>query len=181
MIYVFLAHGFEEIEALTPVDVLRRAELDVRTVGVGSKTITGSHGITVHCDIMDREVDLRQAEMVVLTGGLSGTKNLERSQVVQKAIDYMSEKEQWLAAICAAPSVLGRKGVLNGKTVTAYPGYEDQLMGANYTGSEVEVDGKIITGKGAGTAMSFSLKLVECLLSKERADEVGSEMQWTEK
>ncbi|MDR2932149.1 MAG: DJ-1/PfpI family protein [Oscillospiraceae bacterium] len=177
MIYVFFAHGFEEIEAVTPVDILRRAELEVVTVGIGAKTITGSHGITVHCDISDRETSSKNLEMIVLPGGLPGTLNLEKSKVVQAYIDHVIENGIWLGAICAAPSILGHKGVLAGKTVTCFPGYEEQLTGAVISPERVVQDGKLITGKGAGAAKEFSLRLVQCLLGKERADLLEASMQ----
>ncbi|GHU80631.1 thiazole biosynthesis protein ThiJ [Clostridia bacterium] len=177
MIYVFFAHGFEEIEAVTPVDILRRAELEVQTVGIGAKTITGSHGITIHCDISDKEASPKNLEMIVLPGGLPGTLNLEKSKIVQSFIDHVVENDIWLGAICAAPSILGHKGVLKGKKVTCFPGYEDELEGAEVTGERVVRDGKLITGKGAGASKEFALKLVECLLGRERADKLGASMQ----
>lgn len=178
MIYVFFAHGFEEIEALTVVDVLRRAEREVQMVGVGGKTVTGSHGITVHCDIAEREVDLRAVEMIVLPGGLPGTLNLEKSAVVQAAVDHAAANDLWLTAICAAPSILGHKGLLDGKKATCAPGFKEQLGKANYTAAAVEQDGKLVTADGAGAAMAFALRLVECLCSKERADALGQSMQY---
>ena len=177
MVYVFIAHGFEEIEALAAVDVLRRADIKTLMAGVGSKTITGSHGITVHCDIAEREVDMRAADMIVLPGGLPGTLNLEKSAVVQSCIDKALADEKWIGAICAAPSILGRRGLLAGKRVTCAPGFSDQLGDAVYTGASVEVDGKFITANGAGSAIAFALKLVECLVSREQALEIGSAMQ----
>ena len=178
MIYVFFAHGFEEIEAITAVDVLRRAELEVVTVGVGSKTITGSHGITIHCDISERQVDVRKLDMLVLPGGIPGTLNLEKSPVVKAIIEYAAANDAWLTAICAAPSILGHMGILEGKKATCAPGWEDQLEGANHTAAAVEQDGKIITADGAGSSLPFALKLVEVLISKERASDIGSAMRY---
>lgn len=177
MIYVFIAHGFEEIEALTIVDVLRRAELEVKAVGIGGKTVTGAHGITVHCDIADREADPRKLDMIVLPGGMPGTLNLEKSPVVQSFIDFAFAKELWVGAICAAPSILGHKGLLHGKRVTAFPGFEPELGEAIYTGDAVVQDEMLITGKGPGAALPFSLKLVENLLGKERADVLAASLQ----
>jgi 4-methyl-5(b-hydroxyethyl)-thiazole monophosphate biosynthesis len=178
MIYVFFAHGFEEIEALTAVDVLRRAGREVAMVGVGSKTVTGAHGITVHCDIAEREISSRGLEMIVLPGGIPGTLNLEKSKAVQAAVDHAAANNLWLAAICAAPSILGHKGLLEGKTVTCAPGFKEQLGGATYTGKSLEVDGKLITADGAGSAMAFALQLAECLTTKDAADALGASMQW---
>ncbi|WP_312645196.1 DJ-1 family glyoxalase III [Hydrogenoanaerobacterium sp.] len=170
MIYVFIADGFEEIEALTVVDILRRAELTVQMVGVSSKTVRGAHGISVLCDILDSQTDLADIEMIVLPGGMPGTLNLEKSPVVQAFIQYAVERGLPIGAICAAPSILGHLGLLDHKTITCYPGFESQMPLANYTGSACEQDGNIITGSGAGTAMEFALKLVEHLKGKERAE-----------
>lgn len=177
MIYVFFAHGFEEIEAITAVDILRRAELEVRTVGVGSKTITGSHGITVHCDIIDHMIHPKELEMIVLPGGMPGTLNLEKSKVVTELVQHCINKDIWVGAICAAPSILGHMGVLEGKKVTCYPGFEIQLDGGTFTANRVEQDGKLITAKGPGASIPFSLKLVECLCGKERADILEASLQ----
>ena len=142
MIYVFLAEGFEEIEALAPVDVLRRARLEVQTVGVGGRKITGSHGITVVCDLVDDEARIDGLEMVVLPGGVPGTPNLEASPVVQRFVDYAAQNDLWLAAICAAPSILGHKGLLDGMEATANPGFQDQLGAARLSRSEERRVGK---------------------------------------
>jgi 4-methyl-5(b-hydroxyethyl)-thiazole monophosphate biosynthesis len=177
MVYVFIAHGFEEIEALTVVNVLRRANVETITAGVGSKTITGSHGITVHCDIAEREINMRAADMIVLPGGMPGTTNLAKSVVVQKCIDYALAKDKWIAAICAAPSILGSRNLLGGKSVTCYPTFHDQLGEARYTAASVEVDGKIVTANGPGSSMKFALTLVEVLVSREHAEELAKAMQ----
>lgn len=164
MIYVFLANGFEEIEALAPVDLLRRSGKDVKLVGVGGNVITGSHGIAVQTDMTASEIVLGgELEMIVLPGGMPGTLNLEKSEIVQTAIDFCAERGIYIAAICAAPSILGHKGLLNGKTAIAYPGFETQLEGASISTSSVVQDGNIITAQGAGAAISFGLKLVEIL------------------
>ncbi len=170
MIYVFLAEGFEEVEALTPVDYLRRCELEVKTVGVTGKLVRGSHGITVMADILPEGVKPELADMIVLPGGMPGTLNLERAPIVQEMITYCVEHEIPVAAICAAPSILGHRGLLSGKTATCYTGFEDQLIGANATGEPVEKDGIFITARGAGVADRFAFKLIETLISKERAD-----------
>lgn len=178
MIYVFFAHGFEEIEAIATVDILRRAELNVRTIGIGAKTITGAHGITIHCDMIDHmATNAKGLEMIVLPGGMPGTVNLEKSQVVTAYIDHVIKNDLWLAAICAAPSILGHKGLLEGKKATCFPGFEEQLGGGEFTGARLEQDGKLITAKGAGAAIPFALRLVECLLGKERADLLEASLQ----
>lgn len=170
MIYVFLADGFEEIEALTPVDMLRRCEQEVITVGVGRNAIRGSHGIVVGTDITDEELVLGDdTEMIILPGGMPGTLNLEANPNVQKAIDFCIENNRYVAAICAAPSILGHKGLLKGKKATCYTGFESQLEGAEVSSDSVCADGNIITSRGAGTAMDFALKLAEVLTSAERS------------
>ena len=133
MIYVFLANGFEEIEALAPVDILRRAELEVKTVGVGGKTITGSHGITVTADIEEKDVTTDDMKLMILPGGMPGTLNLEKSPIVTTCAEYCAKNDIYLAAICAAPSVLGHLGLLNGKEAICFPGYEQELTGARPT------------------------------------------------
>lgn len=171
MIYVFLAEGFEEIEALAPVDLLRRCELDVKTVGINSNIIRSSRGIPVITDLDTNEIVLdNNLRMIILPGGLPGTLNLEKSQKVQEAIDFCANNDKYIAAICAAPSILGHKGLLNNKNATCSPGFKNQIQNAKYTEDLVCKDGNIITGKGAGASIEFSLALVETLISKERAE-----------
>lgn len=172
MVYVFLAEGFEEIEAITPIDLLRRAGVDVFSVGVTGKEVTGSHGITVVADITVDEANPGQLDMIVLPGGNPGYINLEKNKTVLELIDFCLENNKYVAAICAAPSILGRLGILEGKEATVYPGMEDQLKGAKVETKEVVVDGKIITSRGAGTAIAFSGALIEALVGKEEADKV---------
>lgn len=161
MIYVYLANGFEEIEALTPVDLLRRAGKKVITVGVGDNIIVGSHGIPVVADITAQEARLSdELEMIVLPGGMPGTLNLERSEYVQAAIDFCVNRNITIGAICAAPSILGHKGILRGRTAVCYEGFETQLEGAEIGKDSVAEDGNIITARGAGAAVKFALKLV---------------------
>jgi len=178
MVYIFLADGFEELEALNPVDVLRRAQIPVTTVGVGGKTVTGSHNIPVICDrTVDEITSFEDMEMVVLPGGMPGTVNLENHPVVQKVLDQAAEKEIWIGAICAAPSVLGHKGLLNGKKAVCFPGFEDALQGAELSQQSVCIDGHIITAKGAGVALPFALTLVKCLKGDAVAQNIGDTMQ----
>lgn len=168
MIYVFLAEGFEEVEALAPVDMLRRAKLDVTTVGVTGKVVTGSHGIPVTADITAEELSIgADMEMIVLPGGMPGTLHEEASSVVQAAIDYCVKNDRWISAICAAPSILGHKGLLQGKTATCYTGFEKELKGAQIGSAGVVTDGKIITARGAGVAVDFGLTLVGAMLGAE--------------
>ncbi|HIZ19523.1 MAG TPA: DJ-1/PfpI family protein [Firmicutes bacterium] len=177
MIAVFLAMGFEEIEALAVVDVLRRAELEVVTVGVGGPLVRGSHGITVAADVADTDFDPAAPEAVILPGGMPGTLNLEHSPVVQKALDEAAKRDAWIGAICAAPSILGHRGMLQGKRAVCFPGYEQELEGALPSDQPVEVDGRIITAKGAGVAIDFGLEIAARLSSPERAAKVKAAMQ----
>lgn len=170
MIYVFLAHGFEETEAIAPIDLLRRAGKQVITVGVTDNMITGSHGITVITDTIAQEASLSdELEMIVLPGGMPGTLNLEKSEYVQAAIDYCVTNNKYIGAICAAPSILGHKGLLRNRTAVCYEGFETQLEGANIGSGVVAEDGIFITARGAGVAVDFGLKLVEKVHSKEES------------
>lgn len=177
MIPVFLADGFEEIEALATVDILRRAGVEVATVGVGSKMPVGAHGIAVCADIGENEFDLNAIEGVVLPGGMPGTTNLEASATVQSAIAYAAQRGMLLAAICAAPSVLGHCGLLKEKKATCYPGFEAELKGAIVSNDGVVVDGNVITASGAGVAVDFALALVAYLVSQEMADAIRGGIQ----
>ncbi len=178
MVYVFLAPGFEEIEALAVVDVLRRAELEVLTVGVGEDFVIGSHQIPVACDIAEKNLILdEKVEAIVLPGGMPGTLNLEKSATVQKAIDWATENEKLVCAICAAPSILGHKGLLNGKNSTCFPGFEDELFGAEISKDYVVKDCNIITARGMGSAIEFGLQIAEVLTTKENAQKIRASLQ----
>lgn len=174
MIYMCLADGFEEVEALAPLDLLRRAGADIKTVGIGGRTATGSHGIAVYCDLTDKEADPEAPDMLILPGGMPGTMNLDASPFVDKAIHAVKEKGGRLAAICAAPLVLGRRGILNGKGAVCYPGFEKELKGANISEiAGVVTDGNVTTAKGMGVAFEFGIELVRLLYGEEKADEIG--------
>ena len=173
MVYVFLADGFEEVEALTPVDMLRRCEIEVITVGVGNQSVMGSHGIPVLANITDSQITLDDSvEMIVLPGGMPGTLNLEKNPNVQAAIDFCAENNKYIGAICAAPSILGHKGLLDGKEATCYTGFEEQLGNAKISHEPVCVDGKMITSRGAGTAMPFAFELVRVLTNDARVEKL---------
>ena len=174
MIAVLLADGFEEIEALTPVDMLRRAGLDVVTVGISSKIAVGSHGIAVVCDKTPEEVDLSAVSTVIFPGGMPGSLNLDASPFSDAIIKSVTERGGRIAAICAAPLVLGRRGLLKGKRATCYPGFENELIGATVTGESVVTDGNITTAKGMGVALEFSKELITLLVGKEKAEELSS-------
>ena len=173
MIIVLLADGFEEIEALTPVDMLRRAGVEVKTVGVGSKIAVGSHGIPVVCDITADEIPLSDVSMAIFPGGMPGSLNLDASPYTDGIISSVLERGGRLAAICAAPLVFGRRGLLNGKRATCYPGFENELVGAVCTGESVVTDGQITTAKAMGAALAFSKELVTLAVSAEMAQKLS--------
>ena len=178
MVYIFLAEGFEIVEAMAPIDMLRRAKIDIRSVGVGGREIKSSCGVPVIADIAESEVALDDSlEAVILPGGMPGTLNLEKSMTVQKALDFAVKNGKLVCAICAAPSVLGHKGILKGKKAVCFPGFEDALEGAGISESFVCRDGNVITAKGAGVATQFGLKIVEALSGKECADAIRSSIQ----
>ncbi len=178
MIYVFLAKGFEEIEALTVVDYLRRAELEVYTVGIGGKIITGSHNIPIFCDLDESEAVADNAlAAIILPGGMPGTLNLENNKTVNYFIDYCYENDKLICAICAAPSILGHKGLLKGRKACCFPGFEDELIGAEVTNDFVCVDGRIITAKGMGSAINFSQTITAELTDKDTAKRIKASLQ----
>ena len=180
MVVVFLADGFEEVEALTPVDLMRRAGLTVKTAGVTGMEVTGSHGITVKADLAAEEVDVSQVEAMMLPGGLPGTHNLEASPAVQDCIDACVREGKLVSAICAAPSILAHKGLLKGRNATAFPNFQKDLTEGGALLSEAYVcrDGQFLTGRGMGVATQFGLALVEALVSPEKAAELRASIQW---
>ncbi len=176
MIYVYLAEGFEEVEALTAVDVMRRAGIEVQTVSItGEKIVRGTHDIKVEADILYEEADHAKCEMIVLPGGLPGADYLnEHEDLAKQIVSFAKDDSKKVAAICAAPQVFGTCGILEGKKATIYPSMEDCLKGGQATGENVTVDGNIITGMGPALAMEFALKLVEELKGKDAAEEVAA-------
>lgn len=178
MIYIFLANGFEEVEALATVDVLRRASLDVTMVGVGSDVITGAHGIGVICDAVDSDVEPDdELEAVVLPGGMPGTLNLERSEKVNEFIDFAADNGRLICAICAAPSILGHKGLLKGGTAVCFPGFESELEGATVADSFVVDDGNIITAKGMGSAVKFGVAIGARFVGEAKMKKIEESLQ----
>ncbi len=172
--YLFYAEGFEEVEALTVVDLLRRGKVDCITVSVsGDYDVTGSHGITIRADRIFGERDLNDADMLILPGGMPGTTNLKAHAGLDQLIRRYHEDGKYLAAVCAAPTVYGEKGLLEGKNATCYPGLEDGLTGANKKTDSVVHDGQFITSRGMGTCIDFGLKLLELLEGKEVSEKVG--------
>ena len=174
MIAVLLADGFEEIEALTPVDMLRRAGLDVKTVAIGSKIAVGSHKIPVICDMEAAEVNESELSTVIFPGGMPGSLNLDASPYTDKFINAVLKNGGRIAAICAAPLVLGRRGLLEGKEAICYPGFEGELRGAKISEKSVVTDGNITTAKGMGVALEFSKELVRLICGVEKANELSS-------
>jgi len=177
MVYVFLANGFEEVEALTPVDILRRGGVDVKTVGIGGKTVCGSHGIPVVADVCEGDVDFAALSGVVIPGGMPGTTNLDASETVKAALSVAAEKGGLMAAICAAPLVLGHAGLLDGKRATCYPGFESELHGATVCDELAVRDGNVITGKGAGAALPFALELLSYFKGEAVAADIQNALQ----
>ena len=180
-VYVFLAEGFEEIEGLTVVDLLRRAKIETEMVSImETKQVKGSHGIEVTADSMFADNDYNDAAVLVLPGGMPGTLNLGNYEGLCELLKKHYGEEKMIAAICAAPSVFGQLGFLNGRIATCYPGFESKLEGAIVCAAKVAVDENVITGKGMGAAIDFSLKLIELLVSKETADEISQGIIYTQ-
>lgn len=167
MIAVLIADGFEEIEALTPVDMLRRNGADVRTVAIGSKIAVGSHKIPIVCDMTKDEVDLDEVSAVVLPGGMPGSLNLDASDFTDKILDSVLKRGGRVAAICAAPLILGRRGLLEGKRATCFPGFENELKGCEVVDMDVVTDGNITTGRGMTVSLPFAEELVKLFTVKE--------------
>lgn len=171
--YIFLAEGFEEIEAVTPIDVLRRAGVTVVTVGVTGKTVPGAHSVPMVADMDGEGFILPQdADMVVLPGGGLGTQNLAASGMVAEVLAEAARRDIYIAAICAAPTVLHKAGLLKGRRVTAFPDVQKELVGSVVDGGPAVVDGKIITGRSAGVALKFAHELAQLLVGQQKADEV---------
>ncbi len=170
---VFLADGFEEIEGLTVVDLLRRAGVSVTTVSVTGKfVIHGAHDIDIHADKLFEEINYDEQDMVVLPGGMPGTLHLESHPGIKSVLEKFYAEKKFIAAICAAPSILGKLGFLEGRKAVSYPSKEEELLGAQVVKESVVVSDFIITSRGLGTAIDFSLALIALLLDKEKADKI---------
>jgi len=173
-LYLFLAPGFEEIEAIATIDVLRRAGLDVKSVSISDNLkVTGAHGISVEADCLYPEVDFAEAEMLILPGGMPGTKNLNAHEGLKAMLTQHAKAGKPLAAICAAPMILGQLGLLDGKEATCYPGNEIYLKGANLSEYMIVQDGNFITASGPGVAAEFALQIVEHFLGEEKMEEIS--------
>ena len=173
--YIFLADGFEEIEAIAPIDIFRRAGIEVTTVSISSdKTVKGAHGIIVTADNLFDDSNFSDNDILYLPGGMPGTKNLDAHDGLKKLIQKQIDGKKTLAAICAAPSILGKMGLLNGKEAICYPGFENQLFGAILSDKKIVKSDNILTAKGAGVAVQFALKLVEELQGKSLSEKIAS-------
>lgn len=178
-VLIFFANGTEEVEALTPLDYLRRAGAEVTLVGICGEYQTGSHGITVKTDATIDDIDEKtDFDMIVIPGGMPGTNNIESSEKVQSLITRAHNENKFIGAICAAPKILGARGLLKGKTATCYPGFEDQLDGAAVSENKAVKDGNIITGTGAGAANEFALMLISALYGTETAEKIGRSVRF---
>ena len=179
MVYILLAPGFEEAEALVPADMLRRAEIETALVSTAGETVAGSHGIGVKADMLLDQVDLAGADMIVLPGGGAGYQNLGEEPRVERLVREAAGRGIWVAAICAAPTLLGRWGLLAGKAAVCYPGMEEGLNGAQpQMARGVVVDGKVITGRAAGSAFDFGLTLVEVLVDHATSEKVRASIYY---
>lgn len=170
-IIIFMANGTEEVEALTVVDMVRRAGISIQIATTdGSEYITGSHNITVKADCTFNNINWEEVKMIVLPGGMPGTNRLmDCDKLCEKLKEFNSEGKM-LAAVCAAPSILGANGILEGKMATCYPGYEEKLLGAEYICEPVVKDGNVITSRGLGTTIKFAAQIIECFKGKDSAD-----------
>ncbi len=173
MICILLADGFEEIEALLPLDILRRAGLDVKTVGMNGKIVAGSHSIPVICDITPDEVSLKDVSLVILPGGIPGSLNLDAHPFTDKIISAVNKNGGRIAAICAAPLILGRRGLLQDKKATCYPGFENELIGACVSDAGVVTDGNITTARGMGAALPFAEELLRLICGDEVQERIS--------
>ena len=181
MVYLFLADGFEECEALAPLDILRRGGITVKTVGIGRQNITGAHNITVKADLLEKNVILNdELEAVILPGGMPGTTNLENNTTVKEAISFAYKNNRLICAICAAPKILGGMDLLKGKNATCFPGFEKGLTKALLSEKSVVKDGNIITAKGAGVAFNFGFEILKALTDEKTVNDLRLQMQCAE-
>ncbi len=178
MLYMFFAEGFEEVEAIATLDVIRRAGIDIMSVGIGAETVIGSHNIPIVCDTTEDKIEFNDnVQGVILPGGMPGTTNLMNSSVVDNFIDLCYEHSKLICAICAAPMILGRKGLLKNRVAVCFPGFEDELEGAVISNNFVCNSDGIITAKGMGSAVNFGLEIVAELIDKDTSDKLKSTLQ----
>lgn len=176
MVYMLLGTGFEETEAIAPLDLLRRAGVSVATVGINGKIVYGSHGIGVEADIQLHEMDLTNLDMIILPGGLGGVASIKASSEAMEAVRFAHENGKYTAAICAGPTILAQLGITDGKNVTCYPGCETQMGSARMVSAAAVTDGKVITGTSAGCAVPFGLALIAALKGQDAADAIAKQI-----
>lgn len=182
MVYILLGKGFEETEAIAPGDILRRAQIPMEYVGIGGKIVEGAHGISLVADITVEEMDLEKMDMIVMPGGLGGVESIEGSQAAMAAVEYALNHDKFVAAICAAPMILGKRGWLDGRNAVCYPGSESGMGKAIVHGEkEAVVDGRIITGRAPGAAIEFGLTLAGMLPGEYSPDEIAGYMVYDRK
>lgn len=178
-VYEFLANGFEDIEALGPVDVLRRGGIVVKTVSIGdSLMVESAHGVQVKADMMFADADFSDADMLLIPGGMPGAKNIDEHEGVRRAVLRQTEQKKLVGAICAGPMVLGHLGLLRGKRATCYPGFETELDGATYTAEQYTVDGNIVTGKGPGATLDYAYAILALMKGEQVVDELKKGMMY---
>lgn len=176
MVYIILGTGFEDMEAVCPCDILRRGGVEVQFAGIGGRLVTGGNGVTVQTDCTVEEIDFEKLEMIVLPGGMGGVHSILASETALNAVKWAYENEKYVAAICAAPTILAKLGVTDGKRATVYPGMEDQMGSAVMQDANAVRDGKVLTGRAPGAAMDFGLLLLQTLKDAETAARVQSGM-----
>lgn len=177
--YMFLANGFEDVEALIPLDVLRRGGVDIKTVSItGTELVESSHGVKMVADLLFEEADLQDADLLMLPGGMPGATNLNDHDGVKQALVAQATAGKMISAICAAPLVLGGLGLLKGKRATCYPGFEQTLTGADYTAELCTVDGNIVTGEGPAAAFPYAYTLLAMLTNKDTSNQIAEGMRF---
>jgi len=176
MVYIILGTGFEEIEAVAPCDILRRGGVEVKFAGIGGTLIKGGNGITVQADCTVEEMDLENMELIMLPGGMGGVRSILGSETALNAVKYAYENGKLVSAICAAPTILAKLGITDGKQATVYPGMEDQMGSAMMQDANAVRDGKVLTGRAPGAALDFGYMLLEALKGAETAQKVRGGM-----
>lgn len=176
MVYMLLGTGFEETEAIAPLDLLRRAGVNVATVGLNGKIIRGSHNIGIEADVEIGELDLTNLEMIILPGGLGGVASIKACPQAMDAVRFAYENDKFVAAICAGPTILAALGITDGKNATCYPGCEEQMGSAKMVEAAAVTDGKVITGTSAGCAVPFGLALIAALKGQDAADAIAKQI-----
>lgn len=176
MVYMLLGTGFEETEAIAPLDLLRRAGVEIATVGLNGKIVYGSHGIGIEADMELKDVNPNAMEMVILPGGLRGVESIQNCEKAVELVRYAYDQGRFVTAICAAPTILAGLGLLEGRNATCYPGCEDKMAGAKLVNAAAVTDGEIITGTSAGCAVPFGLALIEALKGSEAAQAIAQQI-----